>query len=716
MSKLSVRFIQWALLLPLFTLSHSLRAEWTGILAIPLDVWRQLAHPHVRSVWSGEERLWEAGQRADFRIRAGQILTIRGRGFGPGPSQEFSKILFGTVRAIERNLCMYRGQVNLIRELYYETARCVDRWDSDILRWQDDRIDVRVPAVASRGPIVISRQRHRGRLPQLQNVSRSHTVMDPLTERIERIFNHVTDSVWNIGPALESEPVAVRIENPEFAERLARGEAIYWMHDFNMGLTHRMRGLDWDAILNGNAEDPITHERVNPETAIGVIPLRRGEVPDVAMGEHTFNPFPTPMPIRSPSRAPLLSGRTFPTRYIGRTAAQAIHPQTGNPGRWIGENCASCHSHRIEYEASPGVTRVKVFPGIPNPNWTQRWAALGNFHGVRGTEVGPDGQTEEVDKTQIIYHMPKGASDNALVRTANDGSRYANDYLFAPVVIPTITRHTPLRRALSRTELIVGFEGSYIHPQEPDGAIGFLGAEALKDLTAYMSSLDREDDLLRHIGMYRWLQRAGLHDDLGGAEEGQFVQQGISAFPRLGQRLERGRAAFERDCLRCHQSNFGTWSDEQMFSLSEVGTYFSPSIFQREVQSIRTAYLRNLYWIELRGLLHDGHVRSLADLVHPDRCRENSQLHQRYYTLNADTFKIPKGTPAQERALRRHTYFVDVPRDPAHLYWDYQLMRREFGKREFGTTTSVPLAAVPHPWCAGDVNRVTDLVTYLMSL
>ena len=229
--------------------------------------------------------------------------------------------------------------------------------------------------------------------------------------------------------------------------------------------------------------------------------------------------------------------------------------------------------------------------------------------------------------------------------------------------IPIITRHTPVRRALSHSESVAGFEGSYVHAQEPDGAIGAMGSKALRQLTAYMTTLDSDDLLLERLAVYRQLKRTKALSDIDGISEGQFVQTGKDSFPKLLNRLERGRHVFTRDCQSCHQSNFGTNSDEDMFPFSEVGTFFSPSLFQRKHQSIRTALLRNLYWVEPSGLLHDGHVKSLEDLVSPDRCDEKTELYRKYYTLHAGGFRIPKGTPAQEAALRHQNYFVDVSWD-----------------------------------------------------
>src|SRR5262249_25496535 len=101
-------------------------------------------------------------------------------------------------------------------------------------------------------------------------------------------------------------------------------------------------------------------------------------------------------------------------------------------------------------------------------------------------------------------------------------------YLFSPQVMPIITNHTPVRRALSRSELIDGFEGAYLHGEEPEGARGPMWSRSLQDLTLYVSTLHQDDELLRRIGMYRWLAHRGLSNLLTDADgrvvnEGKFV-------------------------------------------------------------------------------------------------------------------------------------------------------------------------------------------------
>src|SRR5262249_16701996 len=86
--------------------------------------------------------------------------------------KELSKVLFGTVRALERNLSSYRARIGLSTilpallsklqsdpiDLFYEPWVPVpDTWAGDIYGWNDTEIDLRVPITAYEGPIQVVR-------------------------------------------------------------------------------------------------------------------------------------------------------------------------------------------------------------------------------------------------------------------------------------------------------------------------------------------------------------------------------------------------------------------------------------------------------------------------------------------------------------------------------------------------------------------------------
>jgi len=635
--------------------------------------------------------------------------------------------------------------------------------------------------------------------------------------------------------------------------------------------------------------DRITGTGIRPFASFGAVPLlpdsgaERLIVPPVAFNTQKFDgptPYPIAMALHLPFLPPLFNGETNPTGWVGYSYAEAANPipGQGKTGNWIGFSCASCHAARITYEYEPGGNRIsRIFAGIPNPDWKATFLTLsGRTYGISLDEELPanfirydypagiqrriaanwrarglrfldalglvnSGRTpeelrsaskERVDKTLLIYNMPPGATEAKLFVPANDPGDYANDYLFSPQVMPIITNHTPVRRALSRSELIDGFEGAYLHGEEPEGARGPMSSRSLQDLTLYASTLRQDDELLRRIGMYRWLGYKGLSNLLTTADgravnEGTFVSLGYlpasltqpatfpplpkpssvlgavrdaaiagnsadgaladpfgKEFPSLTGRLVHGAELFKGNCARCHSpGNAGMWTNEDMHPISAAGgseptgRFFSPTVWQRSTQSIRTAILENLFWVERRGLLSDGHVVGTAPdnmdglelLVHPDRCQaplnadgsvdlaRASNIYKRLYTIRQGidhSFRIPSAgmrfelytrfggkpgvaeqtlapksdrivTEPEARFVERHAYFTKL--DDGYYYWDYQKMRREYGVLEFGLDPKDPrnasriggLPAAPHPWClpAGSSQTdIDDLVMFLLTL
>jgi hypothetical protein len=635
--------------------------------------------------------------------------------------------------------------------------------------------------------------------------------------------------------------------------------------------------------------DRMTGTGIRPFTGFGAIPLLpepgadRLIAPDVAFDPQRFTaqtPYPIEMALRLPLTKPLYEGQTQPTGWVGYVRAEAADPLPGHAGTrsWIGFNCAACHAARVSYEYAPGGKRVtQVFPGIPNPDWKPSFLALsGRTFGLALEEKLPatfirfdypagtqarlgeqwkvriarlldkrgliDSDTvdkdllehskEPIDKTLLLYNVPPGATESTMFVPAGSTGDYGNDYFFSPQAMPIITNHTPARRALSRSELMAGFEGAYLHGEEPEGARGPMSSRSLQDLTLYVSTLRQSDELLRRIGMYRWLSYREMLRLLGGTQdqpvdEGTFVSflyppdelsqpthfpptaspgsglghirdaaiadpSGARAlaepfamrFPALARRIVVGSQEFRSSCARCHAAgNAGMWTNEDMQPISAaggsepVGRFFSPTAWQRSVQSIRTAILENLFWVQRRGLLSDGHIvgdapnnmAGLEMLVDPDRCKaplrpdgsvdleHASALYRRLYTVHqgaAHSFRIPGagmrfeyltrfGEPpevlrqvvaaqpdrqvseAEGRFVERHAYFIKL--DDGYYYWDYQKMRREYGVLEFGLDPADPaqqariggLPAAPHPWCLPDGSSreaIDDLVAFLLTL
>jgi mono/diheme cytochrome c family protein len=709
----------------------------------------QLETPNIERVSVGGAAVWTQSEGGTVTLKPGDRVVLEGTGFGAGPDVDFSKLLVGNVRVLETDLTMYEQGLDIARQVHYEVPIVRSRWPKDILAWSDERIEFRVPVHVTRGPIKVQVQKRTGANASYVYAGQAHAVIDAQTIRVnDPAFEHRCDVVSTLSDPVASNEVPVTVQNDGLEALVKKGREIFWSYDYNIGLTHNLRGLDWTAIMKKKTKDPITGLVADPLTLFGAYPTVDGEVPAEAIEDVYFDPYPQKNPI--PGFLLVLSqqktaGMTRDSGYVGYRYAESTNPYTGD-GQWIGFNCASCHGYRVSWESAPGVTTTKVIAGLPNPRWSMKWAVLGNFKGVVGEEPGPiwDPGTKKVDKTPLIYAMPHGHGEHDLIRFHGEGSFTDNDYGFAPIAIPNVTHYLPIRRSLSHTESYVGFEGSYIHAEEPDGALGSMDADSLKALTAYMAQLDRNDDALRAVGVYRWLKFKGQDALLEGASEGAFVQRGPRAFKGVAQRLDAGKQIFEAHCASCHQDAVDQFTTERMFPLHEVGRFFEPTVYHREMQSVRVTFLRNLYWVQHRGLLSDGHVRNLEDLVHPDRCKEGSALYDRYYTLHppvalppagpdfpepiahenprGDVFRVLRAKGNTETDIARNTfveryrYFTRVSWDDAHYYWDYQKMRREYGPWELGSPAPIGLPAAPHPWCAASADEVDDLVLYLVSL
>lgn len=707
--------------------------------------------------------VWTAGSSAVPTVKPGDTITLRGTGFGAGPDIDFSKIMIGNSRILETDLKMYKQTLDIIAQVNYETMITHSTWPKDVLSWTDTQVQFKVPVHASKGPIRLQVQKRTGYLNSLLHPGQPHNVIDAQTKRIANdlgLFKHKCDVVSTLSAETRAiVPINVTVSNSSFTNLVTQGRKIFWSYDYNIGLAHKMRNLDWAKIFSYKTTDPITREPADPLKLFGAYKTVAGEVPAEAINDVSFNPYPMANPIPgflllTPQKT---SGKTKNTGWVGYRTAESSHPYTGN-GAWAGFNCASCHGYRISYEKAPGQHITKVFPGLPNPGWSMKWTVLGDktgattatFDGIVAKEQGPAWAPGEadIDKTTLLYYMPAGTGEHNIVRNVGEGSETDNDYQFSPITIPNITNHMPIRRPLSHTESYVGFEGSYIHSEEPDGAMGSMRADDLKALTAYMTTLDGDDRDLINIGVYRWLKSKGkLEMQTGNAAltEGQFVQAGWQSYPGVVAAVNQGKVAYDRDCGSCHNDNVGANTNERMFRLDEVGRFFAPTIYQKDQASIRAAYLRHMYWVQSRGLLSDGHVRNLEDLVNPDRCTEGSALYNQYYTLHppvrpalgspdqpaawpdlnrkGDVFRVYRNTEyssndpstQRNRFIERHKYFVKVDWDSTNYYWDYQKMRREYGPGEIGTAQPIGMPAAPHPWCTASAGEVDNTVQYVLT-
>lgn len=708
--------------------------------------------PTINSISVAGSIVWQSGQATPVNLAPGDIVTINGSGLGNGVDVDFSKIMIGNTRILETDLRMFKQKMDIVDQVNFEIPEIHSSWDKNIVDWNENQIQFRVPDHAGSGNLIVQVQKRTGYHDSLIRPGQPHNVIDAQTSRItDPDFQHNCDVVSSLSDTKATQPITVTINNPQREDLVAQGRAIFWGYDYNIGNAHAVRNLDWDKIFAYEATDPVTGLTADPKLLFGAIPTQEGQVPSEALDDIYFDPYPqeSPIPGFLTLQKQLTEGWTRNTGWVGYRYAESNHPFAGK-GEWIGFNCASCHGYQITYEQSPGDTITKVIPGLPNPTWSMRWTLLDNFKGIKTKEVGPvwtDGSNLDVDKTQLIYHMPQGAGEHNIVRIVGEGSHTDNDYQFSPIAIPNVTNYMAIRRSLSHTESYVGFEGSYIHSEEPDGAVGSMNKEALQALTAYMTTLDQDDQDLINVGLYRWLQENSMLASQTGStpSEGEFVQNGWQSYSGVVAQVNAGKVAFDRDCGSCHQDQLGANSNEKMVRLDEVGRFFAPTIYQKEVQAIRTTFLRSLYWVQHRGLLSDGHVRNLEDLVNPERCNSGSDLYDAYYTLHpplntpkggadhpdpypayqnrGDVFRIPKvasnsdndSGARQNRFIERHKYFVEVPWDSEHYYWDYQKMRAEYGPGELGSPAPIGMPDAPHPWCT-NADDMTALVQYLLTL
>ncbi len=713
--------------------------------------------PEIQQLLVNGELRWSAGSANTAQLNAGDEVTLKGSGFGGGTDIDFSKVMLGNTRILETDLRMFTQYLAINDQVNFESDEQFDSWDKNILSWNDSEIRFRVPDHASSGPLIVQVQKRTGFNESLKHPGQAHNVIDAQTSRIiSDTFEHDCDVVSTLSDAKSTTPIDVSVNNPGFEQLVEKGRQAFWSYDYNIGVAHSVRKLDWNAIFNYKANDPIAGGKADPAKLFGAVKTVRGEVPDEAIDDVYFNSYPmaTPIPGFLTTQPAKFKGNTRDSGWVGYRYAEANEPYKGN-GEWIGFNCASCHGYKVSYEKAPGQAISKVIPGLPNPNWSMKWTVLqtltNTFDGIYTSEEGPSWSSgkKDIAKDMLLYHMPAGAGEHNMVRVVGEGSHTDNDYQFSPIAIPNVTNYMAIRRSLSHTESYVGFEGSYIHSEEPDGAQGAMSKEWLEALTAYMTTLDQDDDDLRNVGLYRWLKYSNkLSAQTGNAQlsEGEFVQSGWQQYADVSAAVNRGKATYERDCSSCHSDGVGANTNEKMVRLDEVGRFFTPTIYQKETESVRATFLRDLYWTQHRGLLSDGHVRNLEDLVSPQRCTPGSNLYNNYYTLHApvrpdaggpdhvtpfpdlnrkgDVFRVPKSKyltkldKGYKRNLfiERHKYFVSVPWDKDHYYWDYQKMRAEYGPDEMGTAEPIGMPAAPHPWCAQNSAEVDDLVQYLLTL
>ncbi len=370
--------------------------------------------PEIQQLLVNGELRWSAGSANTAHLNAGDEVTLKGSGFGGGTDIDFSKIMLGNTRILETDLRMFTQYLAINDQVNFESDEQFDSWDKNILSWNDSEIRFRVPDHASNGPLIVQVQKRTGFNESLKHPGQAHNVIDAQTSRIiSDTFEHDCDVVSTLSDAKSTTPIAVSVNNPGFEQLVEKGRQVFWSYDYNIGVAHSVRKLDWNAIFNYKANDPIAGGKADPAKLFGAVKTGRGEVPDEAIDDVYFNSYPmaTPIPGFLTTEPAKFKGNTRDSGWVGYRYAEASEPYKGK-GEWIGFNCASCHGYKVRYEKAPGQAISKVIPGLPNPNWSMKWTVLqtltNTFNGIYTSEEGPvwNSGKKDIAKDMLLYHMP----------------------------------------------------------------------------------------------------------------------------------------------------------------------------------------------------------------------------------------------------------------------------------------------------------------------
>ncbi|WP_320820979.1 hypothetical protein [Thalassolituus sp.] len=290
-----------------------------------------------RLLVNGNER-WSSGQSTAPQLVPGDEITLVGTGFGAGTELDFSKIMIGNTRILETDLIMYKQELALSAQVNFETTEVVDEWPKNVLGWTDTEIRFRVPDHTLSGDLIVQIQKRTGFNQSLTQDGEAHLVIDAQTSRvIDDNFVHNCDVVSDVSAVKSTTPIGVTVDNAGFDALAQAGSEAFWSWDYNVGLAHNLRNLDWTAIMQGKATDPISGGIADPKLLFGAVPEVRGEVPDEAIDDVYFNeyPMPTPIPGFLAGSEGKKEGNTKSSGYVGYRYAEATNPYAGN-GEWIG--------------------------------------------------------------------------------------------------------------------------------------------------------------------------------------------------------------------------------------------------------------------------------------------------------------------------------------------------------------------------------------------
>jgi len=695
------------------------------------------AAPVVERVSVGGKVLWSTGAKGPVQAKPGETVVVEGRNFGPDAVGCFSQVTINRAGPLKTDIDFHRHRVDPFRfKQFADHATVQDTQKKELLSWTDTRIEFQVPLFATSGDLVVTVQ------PAIGN-AKSIVHGGPVTyepeyvvrgkDKSKEVLPRVT--LRDIGLPLDSNAVPFVVSGQEETIRAGREMFYFWPQYSHVAyalsdakleklLAGTLTDLDGETLdlydLGWYVWPQRAHRWGEPEkkpgkpAAVSIGPL---EPPAPPTFVNAFRSIVFPLGRSGPDVLPRVTIRSFSTEWIGIVETEFPNALTGAIGVLPGITCASCHTSEIRYKLG-GREVSELIAGLPNPRM--------DFH--RAFQYVNANLKNNRDRRRVAASYGPGVLDFT--------SAHEDDGIYNPV---TIGSHYG-REALHRLST-AGLEGSihhrnnmaYIH----HGGLGRPTLEQSTALQAYINSTQADLDRVRVIGFYNWLDETKVGKDAkdpslreqllpAGVELEQFLRippdRYAAELPKLHEAMESGRTVFQGKCIDCHTPFLGLNTSQKVIPLDRIGSYLPPSDRMIKSEGIRVAPLTHLHWRAQAGYLHDNHVESLEDLLHPRRAKAGSELHTKYYTISERTRRIKSTTDEQRRAADALNYFTETaaPKDAKSdakttlKAFDYGKFRAEFGKAEYGKPVVLP--EVPHPFFVSDPQERRALILYLNSL
>ena len=129
---------------------------------------QNFAQPVVQQMLVNGIQVWSVGaQQAAPTVRPGDVVTLKGAGFGAGTDIDFSKIMIGNSRVLETSLRMFSQKLDILSTLNYETTQVHSQWPKDVQFWSDSEVRFTVPSHVSKGPLKLQAPKAHGLQPIL---------------------------------------------------------------------------------------------------------------------------------------------------------------------------------------------------------------------------------------------------------------------------------------------------------------------------------------------------------------------------------------------------------------------------------------------------------------------------------------------------------------------------------------------------------------------